>query len=84
MGMADREQVKTALRTVFAASREEQITFDQVFDGFFLSEEQMRAQAQRQMQREQELAENRAKAEEELQLPADQIEKIFRECIEQC
>ena len=68
MGMADREQVKTTLQTVFAKSRDEQITFQRVFDGFFISEEQMRRQAQEQMQREQELARNRAKAEEELQL----------------
>ena len=68
LGFADREQVKTALRTVFAASRDEQITFDQVFDGFFISEEQMRQQAKKQMEREQELAKNRAEAEQDLQL----------------
>ena len=45
LGMDDRERVKTALRTVYAKSREEQITFDRVFDGFFLSEEQIRRQA---------------------------------------
>ena len=32
LGMEDREQVKTALRTVYAKSREEQLTFDRVFD----------------------------------------------------
>ncbi len=68
LGMADRTQVKTALRTVYAKSREEQITFDRVFDGFFLSEEQMRKQAQEQMERERELEQNRREAEEELQL----------------
>ena len=45
IGFEDREQVKTALRTVYAKSREEQAIFDRVFDGFFLSEEAMRAQA---------------------------------------
>ena len=55
LGMDDRERVKTALRTVYAKSREEQITFDRVFDGFFLSEEQIRRQAKEQMEREQEL-----------------------------
>lgn len=35
LGVDDRERVKTALRTVYAKSREEQITFDRVFDGFF-------------------------------------------------
>ena len=39
LGLDDREQVKTALRTVYAKSREEQLTFDRVFDGFFISEE---------------------------------------------
>ena len=68
LGLSDREQVKTALRTVFAASREEQLSFDRVFDGFFISEEKMRQQAREQMQKEQELAQNRAQAEEELQL----------------
>ena len=37
LGFDDREQVKTALRTVFAKSQEEQSTFDRVFDGFFIS-----------------------------------------------
>ncbi|MGN0976863.1 MAG: VWA domain-containing protein [Faecousia sp.] len=68
LGLEDREQVKTALRTVYAKSREEQLSFDRCFDGFFLSEEQMRKQAQEQMQREQELEQHRQEAEEELQL----------------
>lgn len=68
LGLEDREQVKTALRTVYAKSREEQITFNRVFDGFFISEEKMRRQAQEQMQREQELQQHRQEAEEELQL----------------
>ena len=42
LGLYDREQVKTALRTVYAKSREEQLTFDRVFDGFFISEKKMR------------------------------------------
>ena len=48
LGFEDREQVKTALRTIYAKSREEQALFDRVFDGFFLSEEAMRAQAKEQ------------------------------------
>ena len=68
LGLEDRQQVKTALRTVYAKSREEQITFDRVFDGFFISEEKMRRQAKEQMERERELAKNRQAAEEELQL----------------
>jgi uncharacterized protein with von Willebrand factor type A (vWA) domain len=68
LGMEDRERVKTALRTVYAKSREEQITFDRVFDGFFISEEKMRQQAKEQMEREKELQQHRQEAEEELQL----------------
>ncbi|MGM9550362.1 MAG: VWA domain-containing protein [Faecousia sp.] len=78
LGMDDRERVKTALRTVYAKSREEQITFDRVFDGFFLSEEQMRRQAREQLEREKELQQHRKEAEEELQLggkPMDLNEK---------
>jgi uncharacterized protein with von Willebrand factor type A (vWA) domain len=43
LGMEDREQVRVALRTVYAKSREEQVNFDRVFDGFFLPEEVIRA-----------------------------------------
>ena len=68
LGLDDREKVKTALRTVYAKSREEQITFDRVFDGFFISEEKMRQQAKEQMEREKELEQHRREAEEELQL----------------
>lgn len=64
LGMEDRELVKTALRTVYAKSREEQITFDRVFDGFFISEEAMRQQAQKQMEREAEMEQARREAEE--------------------
>ena len=49
LGLEDRQRVKTALRTVYAKSREEQISFDRAFDGFFISEEAMRRQAREQM-----------------------------------
>ena len=68
LGMADREKVKTALRTVYAKSREEQKSFDRVFDGFFISEEAMREQAKKQMEKEQEMAQKQRQAEEDLQL----------------
>ena len=68
LGLEDREQVKTALRTVYAKTREEQLTFDRVFNGFFISEEAMRRQAKEQMERERELERNRQEAEQELQL----------------
>lgn len=74
LGMEDREKVKTALRTVYAKSREEQATFDRVFDGFFISEEKMRQQAREQMEREKELQQQRREAEEELQLNGKPME----------
>ena len=67
LGFSDREQVKTALRTVFAKSREEQATFDRVFDGFFISEEKMRQQAREQAEEEARQEQARREAEEELQ-----------------
>ena len=67
LGLAEREQVKTALRTVYASSREEQLTFDGVFDGFFLSEEKIRQQAREHQQQEQEWEHRRREAEQELE-----------------
>ena len=58
LGFEDRERVKTALRTVYAKSREEQMIFDRVFDGFFLSEEAMRAQAHEQAVKDVEIQRN--------------------------
>ena len=49
LGFEDRERMKTALRTVYAKSREEQLIFQRVFDGFFISEESMRQQAKEQI-----------------------------------
>ena len=72
LGLADRQTVKTALRTVYASSREEQLTFDGIFDGFFISEEAMRRQAQEQMQQEQAMEERRRQAEQELEQVGDQ------------
>ena len=74
LGMEDRNRVKTALRTVYAKSREEQITFDRVFDGFFLSEEAMRQQAREQMEREKELQQHRQEARDELQLNGEPMD----------
>ena len=59
IGFADRQQVKTALQTVYAKSREEQLIFDRVFDGFFLSEEQIRRQAREHAQQNQQLEQAR-------------------------
>ena len=74
LGLDDRNRVKTALRTVYAKSREEQVTFDRVFDGFFISEERMRQQAKEQMEREKELQQHRREAEEELQLNGEPLD----------
>lgn len=68
LGLEDRHLVKAGLRTVYAKSREEQLTFDRTFDGFFISEEAMRKQAKEQMEREKELQQHRQDAEEDLQL----------------
>ena len=43
LDLSDRETVKTALKTVYAKSRDEQFKFDRVFDSFFLSEDVIRA-----------------------------------------
>ena len=58
LGLEDRNMVKTALRTVYAKSREEQLTFDKAFDGFFISEEAMRRQAREQACHEHEIQQN--------------------------
>ena len=74
LGMADRALVKTALRTVFAKSRDEQLSFDRVFDGFFISEEAMREQAKRQMEKEKEMMEQQQQAKEDLQLNGEPMD----------
>lgn len=67
LGMDDREVVKSALCTVYAKSREEQIKFSRVFDGFFLSEDAIRAVSKKHAEQELENARARKEAEEELQ-----------------
>ena len=68
LGLEDREQAKTALRTVYAKSREEQITFDRIFDEFFVTEEEMKRRAEEFLQQQAQMEQNRQAAEEELQL----------------
>ena len=53
LGLEDREQVKIALRTVYAKSREEQKIFDRIFDGFFLPREAIEKQLREQRSREE-------------------------------
>ena len=74
IGFCDRQQVKIALRTVFAKSREEQLAFDKVFDGFFITEEAMKRQAQEQMQREAEEAAIRQQAQEQFKVGDQPVE----------
>ena len=68
VGFSDRQQVKLALRTVFAKSREEQLAFDKVFDGFFITEEAMRKQAKEQMEKEAEEEAIRRQAQEQFKV----------------
>lgn len=74
LGLDDRNRVKTALRTVYAKSREEQSVFDRAFDGFFLSEEEIRKQAQEAAQHQQEQSQRQQEAREELERLGDQMD----------
>lgn len=79
LNLQDRETVKTALRTVYATNREEQLTFDRVFDGFFLSEDAMRRQAKERMEEEQRQAQQRQQAREELDAMQSRVNLNDRE-----
>lgn len=74
LGFEERDQVKTALRTVFAKSRQEQQTFDRVFDGFFITEEQMRKQAMEQAKKDEETRKARESAEKDLQMNGEPMD----------
>ena len=68
LGFADRQQVKQALSAIYAKTREEQLIFDRVFDGFFISEDLMRALAKEQAQKDAQMEAIRAASEEQLQI----------------
>ena len=68
LGLEDRERVKTALRTGYAKSQEEQITFDRGFNGFFVSEETMRRQAEECAQHDAQIEQARQEAQRDLNL----------------
>ena len=68
LGFENRELVKEALCAIYAKSREEQLIFQRVFDGFFISEEAMRAQAKEQAQRESEMESIRQQSMDDLQI----------------
>ena len=74
LGFTDRQQVKIALQTVYAKSREEQAVFDRVFDTFFVPEEVMRQRAQEQAQKDLELEQARQQAQEDLQLNGEPMD----------
>ena len=68
MGFEDRSKVKLALSAIYAKSREEQLIFDRVFDGYFISEEAMRQQAKDQAEQEVQMQQARQEAQEKLNL----------------
>jgi len=75
LGMADKALVQTALRTVFAKSREEQLQFDRAFAGFFISEDAMRAQAKASAKEQMERQALQERANRELeQMPVELTE----------
>ena len=67
LGFESREVVKTALRTVYAKNRDEQLRFDRIFDSFFLSEAVIRAIDKKHTQEELRQAEAAEQARRELQ-----------------
>lgn len=79
LGMEDRARVKTALRTVFAKSRQEQLRFDEVFDNFFIPEEEMVRRAQEQARQEAEAQKARQEAQKDLDAMGDRVKLSQRE-----
>ena len=74
LGFADRETVKTALMTVFAKSREEQLSFDSIFDNFFLSEKAILQRAEIRMEQERQRREARQAAQEDFDFYGQTVE----------
>ncbi len=68
IGFEDKKLVKQALCAIYAKSREEQLIFERVFDGFFISEEAMRQQAKEQAEKEAEMDAIRRESMEDLQV----------------
>ena len=67
LGFEEREVVKTALRTVYAKSREEQQRFDRIFGSFFLSEDAIRLLDKKHTEQELQQQQARLEAEKDLQ-----------------
>ena len=68
VGFDDKELVRQALSAIYAKSREEQLIFQRVFDGFFISEEAMRQQAKEQMEKEAQMEAIRKESMDDLQV----------------
>jgi len=68
IGFENKALVKEALCTIYAKSREEQLIFGRVFDGFFISEEAMRQQAKEQAERESQMEAVRKESMDDLQI----------------
>lgn len=68
IGFEDRQLVRQALSAIYAKSREEQLIFERVFEGFFISEEAMRKQAAEQAQKEAEMEAIRKESMDDLQI----------------
>jgi len=74
LDLSDREQVKTALMTVFAKSREEQLSFESSFDNFFLSEKAILQRAELRMEQERERQAARQAAQEDFDFYGQTVE----------
>lgn len=68
MDLSDRQSVKNALRTVYAKSREQQLSFDHAFDSYFVSVEQREAAKAKQKAEAEELSRLREQAEQDLSI----------------
>ena len=68
IGFENKQLVREALCSIYAKSREEQLIFQRVFDGFFISEEAMRQQAKEQAVREAEMDAIRQQSMDDLQV----------------
>ena len=73
IGFEDREMVKLVLRSVYAKSREAQLAFDRVFDGYFIDEEQMRKQAAEQAMQDAQREQAQKEAQEHLNIGGQPI-----------
>ena len=74
IGFKDRQQVKDALRAIYAKSQQEMSAFDRVFDSFFISVEQKQENIQQQLQQQEQLQQQKQQADEELKFNNEPIQ----------